>query len=296
VAVATATGGASPGQASELQLFGGAVLDLSFLDPKAPDDYNKPPADAEVLPSGLIYKTLLRPQCALSKFSSAEKLAKCPKARSWDKVIIDYTGWKQSDGKMFDSSRNEKKAVRVNSVMPAWTELLPLMSPGESRRVWVPANLAYGESPDEKKPSGNLVFDIEMYSIDRQEKPPDNLEAPPADAKFTDSGLAYKVLQAGSGSQPTLDSNVTVSYAGYESNGEPFMLTSRGAPSSFRVREIPLQGLREGVQSMVPGEKRQFWIPPALAFAKNKEAMAAAEAGGLPTGALVFELELQDFK
>ncbi|CAK0825572.1 unnamed protein product [Prorocentrum cordatum] len=114
---AAGVAGPTPARASEISVFG-ANLDLSFLDPKAPEDYNKPPADAEVFPSGLVSKILLRPQCALSKFTPPEKLAKCPKAKPYDKVLIDYSGWKQADGRMFDSSRNEKKSVRVNSVMP----------------------------------------------------------------------------------------------------------------------------------------------------------------------------------
>jgi len=260
-------------------------LDLSFLDPRAPEDFNTPPADAQVFPSGLVSKMLLRPQCALSKFTTPEKLAQCTKANLYDKVVIDYSGWKRSDGKMFDSSRNEKQSFRVNSVMPAWTEILPLMSPGESRRVWVPAKLAYGDNPAANKPAGDLVFDIELYSIDRQEKPPDNLEGAPPDAKFTESGLGYKVLQAGAGARPTLESNITATYSGYETNGAPFMLTSQGAPKTFKVSEIPIKGLLEGVQTMAPGEKRQFWIPPSLAFGEKA-------AIGLPKGGLVFEFEL----
>ncbi|CAK0800916.1 unnamed protein product, partial [Prorocentrum cordatum] len=82
---AAGVAGPTPARASEISVFG-ANLDLSFLDPKAPEDYNKPPADAEVFPSGLVSKILLRPQCALSKFTPPEKLAKCPKAKPYDKA------------------------------------------------------------------------------------------------------------------------------------------------------------------------------------------------------------------
>ena len=42
---------------------------------------------------------------------------------------------------------------------------IPLMTVGEKRRFWVPANLAYGENPPNGAPRGQLVFDIELLSI-----------------------------------------------------------------------------------------------------------------------------------
>eukprot|EP00913_Durusdinium_trenchii_P016442 g15456.t1 len=49
----------------------GQGLDLSFLDPKAPPDVSAPPKDAELLPSGLATKMLLRPTCALFHLSGS---------------------------------------------------------------------------------------------------------------------------------------------------------------------------------------------------------------------------------
>mmetsp|Transcript_79797 Transcript_79797/g.222134 ORF Transcript_79797/g.222134 Transcript_79797/m.222134 type:complete len:353 (-) Transcript_79797:101-1159(-) len=284
-AVASAAPGAERAHASSIGTPFGFELDVSFLDPPAPPDVAKPPPDAEVTPSGLASKVLLRPSCALSKFTPPEVLAKCQRPAAWDRVVIDYTGW-QTNGKMFDSSRLEKKTVRVNSIMPGWTEGLPMMSPGETRRFWVPASLGYGDNPDQNKPTGPLVFDIELYSIERQPKPPDDLAAMPADATTTPSGLGYKVLRAGSGSRsPSLDANVTVQYNGWESGGDLFMSSSFGAPTTFKVGDIPIKGLAEGVQMMVEGEKRMFWIPPELAFGKRP-------ANGLPSTMLVYDIEL----
>lgn len=284
--------GASPGllqpqpaSASSLATpFGG--IDLSFLDPPAPPDFAKPPADAEVLPSGLASKILLRPTCALSKYAPPEVLAKCKRARPYDKVVIDYTGWQVSNAKMFDSSRLEKRSIRVSSVMPGWTEGLQLMSPGETRRFWIPASLAYGDNPGDSRPAGDLVFDIVMYAVDPQPKPPDDLARPPSNAAVTSSGLAYKQLKAGSGSRkPSPDSTVTVTYSGWQPSGELFMSSSLGAPKTFKVKEIPIKGLTEGVQMMVEGEEQRFWIPAELAFGEKP-------ANGLPGGMLVFEVQL----
>jgi len=264
-------------------------IPMDFVDPPAPPDVAKPPDDAEKLPSGLVSKIILRPACALSKSTPPEQLAKCQKAKPYDKVVVDYTGW-QPNGRMFDSSRVEKRTVRVNSVMPGWTEVLQLMSPGESRRVWIPADLAYGDAPNGTKPGGPLTFDIALFTITPQPKPPDTLGAPPGDASFTSTGLAYKVVASGSSPKsPGLESDVTVTYSGWAADGDMFMSTTAGAPSTFKVKDIPLPGLAEGVQLMKEGETRQFWIPPKLAFGEKPNS-------NLPSGTVVFEVQLSSVK
>ena len=44
---------------------------------------------------------------------------------------------------------------------------LQLMTDGEKRRVWIPADLAYGENPGGGRPGGLLVFDVELLEIVR---------------------------------------------------------------------------------------------------------------------------------
>lgn len=270
--------------ASASSMFG---LDISFLDPPAPADVAKPPADAEVLPSGLITKLILRPSCALS-VSQSLKSDKCEKALPYDKVRIDYTGW-TPNGKMFDSSRLEKRVVRVNSVMPGWTEGLQLMSPGETRRFWIPAELAFGSnSTDSSKPAGPLVFDIELFSIERQPKPPAELNGAPTDVSTTESGLAYKRLKPGTSDRsPVPESNVTAFYNGWSSNGDLILSTSFGAQATFLVKDIPIPGLLEGIQLMKEGETTRFWVPERIAFGDR------AGKGGLPAGTLVFDIKLE---
>jgi len=52
---------------------------------------------------------------------------------------------------------------RLDKVIPGWTEGIPLMVEGETRRFWIPENLAYGGRPG--RPAGMLVFDVELISI-----------------------------------------------------------------------------------------------------------------------------------
>jgi FKBP-type peptidyl-prolyl cis-trans isomerase len=113
--------------------------------------------------------------------------------------------------------------------------------------------------------------------------PPD-VAAPPADAAKTSSGLASKVLTPGTGTRhPRPDSRVRVHYTGWTTDGRMFdsSLTS-GQPITFGLNEV-IPGWTEGVQMMVEGEKRRFWIPAKLAY----EGVPSK-----PQGLLVFDIEL----
>jgi FKBP-type peptidyl-prolyl cis-trans isomerase len=81
-------------------------------------------------------------------------------------VKVHYSGW-TTDGKLFDSSvmRDEAIVFPLNRVIPGWTEGVQLMVEGEKRRLWIPAKLAYGESPPPGAPAGMLVFDVELLEI-----------------------------------------------------------------------------------------------------------------------------------
>lgn len=116
--------------------------------------------------------------------------------------------------------------------------------------------------------------------------PPPNVDAPPADAQRSPSGLAWIVLQPGNGTRhPRPNSEVTVHYTGWTTDGKMFdSSVTRGEPSSFSLNGV-IRGWTEGVQMMVEGEKRRFWIPAELAYGNSSRA-------GAPQGMLVFDIEL----
>ena len=120
----------------------------------APPDVAAIPADAQVTASGLPSK-VIRPGSG----SIHPTLAST--------VTVNYTGWTPV-GKMFDSSvaRHEPATFGVTGVIAGWTEGLQLMSIGETRRFWIPGNLAYdaGGGPP-NAPKGMLVFDVELLDI-----------------------------------------------------------------------------------------------------------------------------------
>lgn len=110
----------------------------------------------------------------------------------------------------------------------------------------------------------------------------------PPDAQKTASGIAWKVLQPGTGTaHPAPSSRVLVHYTGWTMDGKEFDSSVRkGKPFEYPLNRF-IPGWIEGLQLMVKGEKRRLWIPAKLAY----DGMP-----GRPQGMLVFEIELLDFK
>ena len=121
-------------------------------------------------------------------------------------------------------------------------------------------------------------------SAQRSIPAPPDVAAPPADAVFTSSGLATKVIEPGDGAEhPGPTSRVTVHYTGWQTDGNMFDSSVGGLPFQARLNRV-IAGWTEGVQLMVTGEKRRLWIPEDLAY-----------RGGDPSGMLVFDVELIAF-
>lgn len=249
--------------------------------PPAPADVAAAPAEATKTSSGLASKVLL---------AGTGKEHPGPT----DKVKVHYTGWTKA-GKIFDSSiGKEPLEFGVGDVITGWTEGLQLMVVGEKRRLWIPAALAYGETPRGGAPAGDLVFDVELLALEPGPKPPEvpaDVKAPPADAKKTASGLAYKVLTKGKGTKhPAATDRVSVHYSGWTPDGKMFdSSVLRGEPTSFGLKQV-IPGWTEGVQLMVEGEKARFWIPSDLAYGDKPK------RPGAPAGPLVFDIELISIK
>lgn len=85
--------------------------------------------------------------------------------RSHDTVKVHYRST-LLDGTEFDSSYRKKQPAefRVDGVIAGWTEALQLMKEGAKWRIFVPADLAYGErSPLADR---TVIFDIELISVE----------------------------------------------------------------------------------------------------------------------------------
>ena len=276
---------ATSAAAASTVMAAGAASAAPSADPKAipaPADVATAPADAKKTASGLATKVL-----------TPGKGKEHPKDEDSDKV--HYTGW-TSDGKMFDSSvvRGEPTSFGVTQVIAGWTEALKLMVVGEKRRMWIPAKIAYGETARPGYPAGQLTFDVELLEIVAPPKPPEtptDVAGPPAGAKKTESGLAYRVLKKGTGKEhPSATSRVRVHYSGWTKDGKLFdSSVTRGEPTSFGLNQV-IPGWTEGVQLMVVGEKTRFWIPGKLAYGDEPK------RPGAPSGQLTFDVELLDIQ
>jgi peptidylprolyl isomerase len=255
----------------------------------APADVAAAPADAEKTPSGLASKVL-------TKGTGTDH----PGAE--DKVKVHYTGW-MTDGKMFDSSvvRGQPAEFPLDHVIKGWTEGVQLMVVGEKRRFWIPAELAYGNTPRRPGgPSGTLVFDVELLGITKSPpapKVPEDVAAAPKTAKKTESGIAYRVLTKGKGKvHPKATDTVKVHYTGWTTDGKRFdSSVVRGEPTEFPLSGV-IKGWTEGVQLMVEGEKTRFWIPGKLAYGEAPTESSAEPRRGPPLGTLVFDIELLEIK
>ena len=88
-----------------------------------------------------------------------------------DRVRVHYHGT-LIDGTVFDSSvdRGEPAVFGVNQVIKGWTEALQLMSIGSKWKVFIPAELAYGErgAGGDIGPNAALVFEVELLEIVRE--------------------------------------------------------------------------------------------------------------------------------
>jgi peptidylprolyl isomerase len=118
-----------------------------------PDNLRLPPANAIRTASGLRYVILKRGTGASHPLPSST-------------VVIDYTGW-DFQGHMFDSSlpRGQPSRFPLTGLIKGWQEGVPLMSPGDTFRFWIPGNLAYDANAGGDTPKGKLVFDITLHSF-----------------------------------------------------------------------------------------------------------------------------------
>lgn len=91
-----------------------------------------------------------------------------PKPKLEDEVKCHYHGT-NIDGTVFDSSveRGEPAVFPVNRVIPGWTEALQLMPVGSKWKLFIPAELAYGErgAGQDIKPNSTLIFEVELLEI-----------------------------------------------------------------------------------------------------------------------------------
>jgi FKBP-type peptidyl-prolyl cis-trans isomerase len=85
-------------------------------------------------------------------------------------VTVDYTGAVAATGTIFQSSKDTGQTVSfpLANVIAGWTQGVPGMKVGGTRRLLIPASLAYGANPPQGSgipANADLVFDITLHAI-----------------------------------------------------------------------------------------------------------------------------------
>jgi FKBP-type peptidyl-prolyl cis-trans isomerase FkpA len=103
-------------------------------------------------------------------------------------------------------------------------------------------------------------------------------------AQRSDSGLYYVINEAGTGEQPTANSNVTVAYKGYFTNGSVFD-ESNAEGISFGLNQV-IKGWTEGIPHFKEGGSGILLVPAHLGYGNN-------DYSSIPGGSvLIFEVKL----
>jgi peptidylprolyl isomerase len=214
-----------------------------------------------------------------------QKVGEGPEAKPGDKARVHYTGRLLKTGVKFDSSKDRGTpfdfVIGQSAVIQGWHDGVPGMKVGGTRKLIIPARLAYGR--DGRKPvippDADLEFEITLVEIVKQEPPKPGL----AELKKED-------VQVGEGPEAKTGDRVRVHYHGrFLSNRVEFDSShKRAEPFTFTLgrREV-IQGWDEGVVGMKVGGKRKLQIPSRLAYGADGRPPSIP-----PNSDLEFDVEL----
>src|SRR6266550_2072320 len=126
----------------------------------------------------------------------------------------------------------------------------PQMTEAEVRETMT--NLEKDMESKQKDAAGRNAKDGEKFLTENKKK---------EGVKTTASGLQYKVIKEGTGTQPKATETVTVNYRGTLIDGTEFDSSyKRGQPASFPLNAV-IKGWTEGLQLMKVGSKYQIFVP-----------------------------------
>lgn len=89
-------------------------------------------------------------------------------AKAGNTVTVDYTGAVVATGVIFQSSKDagQPATLSLGQVIAGWSQGIPGMKEGGTRRLYIPAALAYGPSPPPGSnipANADLVFDVTLH-------------------------------------------------------------------------------------------------------------------------------------
>lgn len=183
-------------------------------------------------------------------------------------VAVRYKG-SFTDGTILDENFEDGITINLQQTIYGWSEGLQLFREGGSGMLLIPSHLAYGNQDINNIPGGSvLVFEIQVidYDVENREEILAYIEDNNLDAMESDTGLFYVIDDEGNGNQPTENSNVTVVYKGYETNGDVFDESNENGVT-FDL-DMVISGWTEGIQYFKEGGSGKLLVPSALAYGK----------------------------
>lgn len=211
-----------------------------------------------------------------------------------DKVKVHYTGWR-TDGTKFDSSidRGQPAEFVCGFLIEGWNEALQLMHVGDTWKLTIPPDLAYGDNPQpggKIKPGDTLVFKMQLLGVTEGVPFPEFRKLDPEKTKTAENGLKWEVLREGTGASPKDGEFVKLHLCFWNEKGKLLDSTwQKEAPVAAALDKFGLPVLREAPKLMKAGGRYRFEAPPALAF---------GERGGgkdIPANSITYwEIELLD--
>jgi peptidylprolyl isomerase len=107
------------------------------------------------------------------------------------------------------------------------------------------------------------------------------------------SGVQYRVIEAGTGPKPTDASTVQLHLRGSITTGQEFFntySTANAQPTTLKVSDLPMAGMKEIVKMMPVGSRWEVYIPSDKAYGNDPRAMIG------PGQAVVFDVKLVSSK
>jgi FKBP-type peptidyl-prolyl cis-trans isomerase len=212
-------------------------------------------------------------------------------AKVGDTVEVNYVGVRSADGKEFDNSYDRGQTFPVtlgqNSVIAGWEQGLIGIKAGGRRQLDIPADLAYGDSPqgDVIKPGDALTFVIDAVSITPGVDVPtaDPADKPKVTVKPSTGATAtsFTDLVVGDGDTAAAGDTAYLQIIAYRGDtaAEIQSTWEQGTAAQVTLDDQTVTGLVTGVTGLKVGGRRQIIVPPDEAFGPE-----GSTSMGLPAG------------
>lgn len=199
-------------------------------------------------------------------------------AKVGDTVDVNYVGVRSADGTEFDNSYDRGQTFPVklgaNSVIAGWEQGLIGIKAGGRRQLDIPADLAYGNSPQGKviKAGDALTFVIDAVSVTAGVAVP---TANPADKPVvsipTSVGATKPTatdLVVGTGETAVFGQQAYIQIIAYRGDtaAELQSTWATGQAAQVGLDSGTVTGLVNGIIGMKVGGRRLLTLPPADAF------------------------------